>query len=163
MCDSSLVLDILKLSSEWKDCEIRWFLCFAQISGVLALSKGLSQNFGNSCPSRNRKSRSDHERYARTHVIFVIDRDRLRDWSRSRVTIRRTIRKRGVKWLRNGGECLRETREDAKMRGARWIWCRRKFSASSWRCCHYTMSLARFVWSPGRCLSIRYIKHLRLF
>lgn len=73
-----IVLDILKLSQR-KDCEIKWLLCFAQISGVLALFKGLSQNFGNSCSSHNRKFRSDYERYARTHVIFVIDRDRLRD------------------------------------------------------------------------------------
>lgn len=139
---SSLVLDILKLS-QWKDCEIKWLLCFAQISGVLTLFKGLSQNFGNPCPSHNRKFRSNYERYARTYVIFVIDRDRLRDWSRSRII--RTIWKRGVKWVQNGGECLRETREDAKMRGIRWILCRQKFSASSWGCCHYTMWPAQFV------------------
>lgn len=112
----------------------------------------LSQNFGNSCPSRKRKSRSDprtmRERTWSSWLIAIgcmIGRDRelLQGQSEKRKGI--------FEWIRNDGKCLRETREDAKrMRGTHWIICRRKFSASSWGCCHCTTSLVRFVWSPGR-------------
>jgi len=49
---------------------------FRTNSGVLASSR-TSQNFGNFNLSRAIENFVKHDRYAKTYVIFVIDRDRL--------------------------------------------------------------------------------------